>query len=134
LQTSALSAEVCRDGRGSVRDSSILEASRAVEQKGEGRGDPGLFIAGFCLAEGARVARGGGIRWPEGVGLERVSCPGKKRKLTCGLGSSTRGRSEGAYQFSSGADWAVGRIRSWASLIPPTSFFFSLFSFSFSIF
>jgi hypothetical protein len=58
LQTSGLSAEVFRDGGGSVRDSSILEASRAEEQKGEGRGDPGLFIAGYCLAEGARVARG----------------------------------------------------------------------------
>jgi hypothetical protein len=46
-----LSAEVCGDGGGSARDSSILEASQVAEQKGEGRGDPGLFIAGFCLAE-----------------------------------------------------------------------------------
>jgi hypothetical protein len=76
---SGLSVEVCRDGGGSARDSSVLEASRAAEQKGDGRGDPGLFIAGFCLAEGARVARGGGIGRLEGVGLERVSCPRKKR-------------------------------------------------------
>jgi hypothetical protein len=112
LQTSGLSAEVCRDGRGLARDSPDLKASRAAKQKGEGRGDPELFIAGFCLAEGARVARGGGIGRPEGVGLEWVSCPGKKRKLTCGPGSSARGRSEGAYRLGSRMDWAVGRIRS----------------------
>jgi hypothetical protein len=35
-----------------------LERSFAKEKKGEERGGPGLFIAGCCFAEGARVARG----------------------------------------------------------------------------
>jgi hypothetical protein len=35
-----------------------LERSFAKEKKGEERGGPGLFIAGCCLVEGVRVARG----------------------------------------------------------------------------
>jgi hypothetical protein len=51
LQTSGLSAEVCRDGGGSARDSSILEASREAEQKGGAGGIQGAFIGGLGLVE-----------------------------------------------------------------------------------
>jgi hypothetical protein len=107
-----------------------IEGAFAREKKrGRGRRSGAICSRGRLGGED-RVARGGGIGRPEGIWLERVSCPGKKRKLTYGPGSSARGRSEGAYRFGSGADWAMGRIWSWAGLVPPASFFFSLFSFS----
>jgi hypothetical protein len=56
-----------------------------------------------------------------------------KRSLTAGTHVSAAEIGQGI-PIRSVLGWAVGRNWSWAGLVPPASFFFSLFSFPFSIF